>query len=169
MSLPPTRKISNSSTASGEVFPNGQIHVSPSHDSNGHSNSLSNSALKSVSGVLFALKHWICKHFFVSCEFYNSSKQYCLASVPSRVWVGSDSPIYSVLLLQHFREDRKLAEKLETLIEHATHTPHLAPNESTSAQEVSSMYQMQKDAQEELTPVMQLKLSKEQIHLVCSM
>ncbi len=24
--------------------------------------------IRSVSGVLFALKHWICKHFFVSME-----------------------------------------------------------------------------------------------------
>lgn len=71
------------------------------------------------------------------------------------------------LSLQHFREDAKLAEKLENLIDHANHSPYLTPNESNAAFEVSNMYQMQKEAQEEPSPVMQLKLSKEIVHLVC--
>ena len=74
--------------------------------------------------------------------------------------------INSALSLQHFREDPALAGQLENLIDHANHSPHIMPNERSAAEEVSSMYHMQKAAHEELSPVMKLKLSKEQVYLV---
>lgn len=42
----------------------------------------------------------------------------------------------------------------------------LTLNEKNAAMAVHSMYQMQKEAQDELIPVMQLKLCKEPVHLV---
>ena len=72
----------------------------------------------------------------------------------------------SAFHLQHFQNDLKLCMKLESLIDHASHCPHLTPNETHAAVEMSNMYHMQKEAKDELSPVMQLKLSKELIHLV---
>ena len=68
--------------------------------------------------------------------------------------------------LQHFREDSVLSEKLEELIQHANNHAQLTPNEKNAAMEVDNMYQMQREATEDQCPVMQLKLSKEPVHLV---
>ena len=70
------------------------------------------------------------------------------------------------LFIQHFREDPSLSEKLENLIENATNHPQLTASEKNAAMEVKDMYQMQKDGKEELSEVMQLKLSREPVHLV---
>lgn len=70
------------------------------------------------------------------------------------------------VFLQHFREDSALSEKLEELIEQANNYPQLTPNEKNAAMEVDTMYQMQREATEDQCPVMQLKLSKEPVHLV---
>jgi len=63
--------------------------------------------------------------------------------------------------LQHFSENPTLADKLAALIDQATNQPLLNPNEKNAAQELSSMYTLQKEARDELPPIMQLKLSKE--------
>ena len=74
---------------------------------------------------------------------------------------------YTVSLsLQHFREDSALSEKLENLVEHANQYPQLTPNEKNAAVEVKNMHAMQKEAQENQCPVMELMWSKEPIHLV---
>lgn len=67
--------------------------------------------------------------------------------------------------LQHFREDVSLSEKLEGLISHATHWHMMNPSERNAAMEVDSMYKMQKEAMDEISPVMELKLCKD-VHLV---
>lgn len=61
-SLPPSRKTSSSSSSDVDVFAS-LVPASPTHSAAGTSTS---STLQSVSGLLFALKHWIGKHFFVS-------------------------------------------------------------------------------------------------------
>lgn len=72
----------------------------------------------------------------------------------------------SVPLLQHFREDSALLEKLEGLVEHANSYLQLMPNEKNAAIEVMNMYQMQREVQEDQCPVMQLKFCKDPVHLV---
>lgn len=59
-------------------------------------------------------------------------------------------------------------ERLEGIIEHANSYLQLMPNEKNAAVEVRNMYQMQKEAQDDQCPVMQLKLSKDPISLVLS-
>ena len=68
--------------------------------------------------------------------------------------------------LQHFRESEELSQQLEVLIEHATQCPTLTPNEKNAATEVSNMYHMQLESQDDQCPVMQLMNTKEPIHLV---
>lgn len=71
--------------------------------------------------------------------------------------------------MQHFREDSSLLEKLEGMIEHANSYLQLTPNEKNAAVELRNMYQMQREAQEDQCPVMQLKLTKEPVLLVSNL
>lgn len=81
--------------------------------------------------------------------------------------IFSDVWNHVFILPQHFYEDPELLEKLEMLIENANFHPQLTPNEKKAAVEVSNMHRMQKEGREDPSPVMQLKLSKEPVHLVC--
>ena len=54
------------------------------------------------------------------------------------------------------------------LIENANCHPQLTANEKNAAMEARNMYQIQKEAQEELCPLMQLKLTREPVSLVGS-
>ena len=67
---------------------------------------------------------------------------------------------------QHFKNDPSLSKKLEDLLEKLQEEHLLTSSEKTSVAELCHIYETQKDAVEELSPIMALKLTKEIPHLV---
>ena len=158
----PSRKTSDPTTVSEELLMmevKGAMAPCCSNSSN---------SVKTVSGVLFALKHWICKHFYVS---YRAKFHYChnvefLLLPPFSLSLPPLLSLPLLLSLQHFREDVSLSEKLECLIEHSNSCSYLMPNEKNVAIEVRDMYKMQKDSQESQCPVMEIMCCKDPLYLV---
>ena len=70
--------------------------------------------------------------------------------------------------MQHFKNDSALSKKLDVLLEKVKNEPLITSSEQTALQEVRHIYHMQKEAKEDLSPIMQLKLLKKVPHLVSS-
>ncbi len=68
--------------------------------------------------------------------------------------------------LQHFKNDADLSKKLEDLLEKLKEEQMLTSEEITSLSELCHIYETQKNTVEELSPIMQLKLTKDIPHLV---
>ena len=102
----------------------------------------SNTVNCTITGIFCALKHWICKHFHVSSSIYPILKladHHIIGHLTSYI-MG-----FILCISQHFREDEKLAEKAETLIQHATDCQFMQTSEITLILETQRLYIMQQE------------------------
>ena len=93
--------------------------VSTGPSQNLHPRQQQHSDSDSVSGIMFALKHWICKHYYVLAVTITTSM------------------ISSTLSLQHFQEKPELDEKLQQLLKEALECALLTNTEIRIVNEMS--------------------------------